>query len=223
MKPYITCFMYASLDGHIDCAMTEKIDSEAKAYYEVLEGFGNITNINGRVTRYTHNALPQPFKSYTDKKAEKGFYKACDADSYEVSLDTNGSLMWGSGSIDGKPMICILSENASDEYTGYLKGKGISYIVTGKGRINLTEAMDILYKEFGVKRALLTGGGHINSSFMDEGLLKELWMMYGPGIDGRKGYACAFDGRSEDCVPVVLKLNSVEKLVNDTVLLKYNF
>ncbi len=223
MKPYITCFMYASVDGHIDCDMTEKIDPAAKSYYDVLKELGPLTNINGRVTRYTHNALPSQFKSYSNERCGKCFYKACDATSYEVCIDTNGSLMWGNNKINGIDIICIISENATIEYANYLKGKGISYIACGNGKVDLCCALDTLYKEFGVKKAVLTGGGHINSGFLNEGLIDELWIMYGPGIDGRKGLTSVFDGRDENSEPVKLKLKDVVKLEDNAVLIKYNF
>ena len=34
-KPYVICHMMASIDGRIDCAMTEQI--EGNSYYEALE------------------------------------------------------------------------------------------------------------------------------------------------------------------------------------------
>lgn len=46
--------MYASLDGRIDCAMTEKIDPEANAYYIHLASFGEFTQINGKTTNAMH-------------------------------------------------------------------------------------------------------------------------------------------------------------------------
>ena len=49
MKPYIICHMMASVDGRIDCAMTEQIDS-SNTYYEALEQLDCPTTIEGRVT-----------------------------------------------------------------------------------------------------------------------------------------------------------------------------
>lgn len=36
MRPYVICHMMASLDGRIDCAMTEQID-DTNHYYEALK------------------------------------------------------------------------------------------------------------------------------------------------------------------------------------------
>ena len=48
MRPYIICHMMASLDGRIDCDMTEKISGDE--YYEALETLGCQSELNGRVT-----------------------------------------------------------------------------------------------------------------------------------------------------------------------------
>jgi len=58
----------------------------------------------------------------------------------------------------------------------------------------------------------VVGGGNINGSMLDQGLIDEVSMMYGYGIDGRGGMAAAFDGRPMDRKPVRLTFKSVEEL-----------
>lgn len=217
----IICYMYASLDGRIDCAMTEKLDPTSKSYYEHLESFGGFTQINGKTTNAMHYAEKGVFmtKSYTP--AGKTFYKAEDAAGYQVCLDTRGTLLWGTNQVAGKPLVVVTSEKTSTEYLDYLKSKKISYITCGEEKIDLNEAVSFLEKEFNVKFALVTGGGHINAAFLDAGLIDEIEMMFGPGIDGRAGWAASFDGRAQDKEPVLLDLTDVEKLENGNVLLKY--
>lgn len=217
----IICYMYASLDGRIDCAMTEKIDPTSKSYYEHLNAFDDFTQINGKTTNALHYAEKGVFEPKNYSAAGKTFYKAEDVPSYQVCLDTKGTLLWGTNKVDGKPLVVITSENVSTEYLEYLKSKDISYIATGKDKIDIKDAMSLLEKEFGVKFALVTGGGHINAAFLDAGLIEEVQMMFGPGIDGREGWAASFDGRAQNKNPVMLNLESVEKLENDNVLLKY--
>lgn len=218
----IICFMYASLDGRIDCAMTEKIDPEAKAYYKHLASFGDFTQINGKITNAMHYADRGIFEPKNCCTCGESFYKAENAAGYQVCLDTKGTLLWTNNCVGGKPLIVVTSEKASAEYLEYLKQKGISYIACGKEKIDLKKAVGILENEFGVKKAVITGGGHINASFLDAGLIDEVEMMFGPGIDGRKGWAASFDGRSQNKNPVLLELLSVEKLENGTVLLQYS-
>ena len=217
----IICFMYASLDGRIDCAMTEKIDPEAKAYYTQLASFGDFTQINGKTTNAMHYAESGVFVAKNYRESGETFYKAEDAAGYQVCMDTKGTLLWNTKCVDGKPLIVITSEKVSTEYLEYLKAKGISYIVCGAEKIDLKKAVGVLENDFGVQKAVITGGGHINGSFLDAGLIDEVQMMFGPGIDGREGWAASFDGRGQEKNPVVLKLLAVEEQENDTVLLKY--
>ena len=54
--------------------------------------------------------------------------------------------------------------------------------------------METLRAVFNVERLAVVGGGNINGSMLDLGLIDEVSMMYGYGIDGRGGMAAAFDG-----------------------------
>ena len=217
----IICFMYASLDGRIDCAMTEKIDPEANAYYAHLASFGDFTQINGKTTNAMHYAESGVFEAKNYHACGETFFKAEDAAGYQVCMDTKGTLLWRSNRVDGKPLVVVTSEKASAEYLDYLKSKGISYIASGAEKIDLKKAVAVLEKEFGVKKAVITGGGHINGSFLDAGLINEVEMMFGAGIDGREGWAASFDGRAQNRNPIALELLDVERLEKGTVLLKY--
>lgn len=215
------CFMYASLDGRIDCAMTEKIDTDADSYYEHLASFGDFTQINGKTTNAMHYAADGIFEVRNGKACGETFYKAQSAPGYQVCMDTLGTLLWDSNRVDGKPLIVVTSEKANSEYLEYLKLKEISYIACGAEKIDLKKTLAVLEAEFGVKKAVLTGGGHINGSFLDAGLIDEVEMMFGPGIDGREGLAASFDGRPQDRNPVMLSLQSAKTFEDSTVLLKY--
>lgn len=217
----VICYMYASLDGRIDCDMTEKIDPEAKSYYGILESFGDFTQINGKTTNAMHYAGEGIFKAKSPVPAGRTFYKAQSARGYQVCMDTRGTLLWKKNEVCGKPLIVVTSEKVSAEYLEYLKERKISSISCGAEKISLKDALKTLEDEFGVELAVVTGGGHINGSFLDAGLIDEVWMMFGAGIDGREGFAASFDGRAENKSPVLLDLIDVQKLEKGTVLLKY--
>ena len=149
------------------------------------------------------------------------FFKAENAAGYQVCMDTKGTLLWNTNLVDGKPLIVVTSEKASAEYLDYLKLKKISYIACGAEKIDLKKTVAVLEDVFDVKKAVITGGGHINGSFLDAGLIDDVEMMFGAGIDGREGWAASFDGRAQNRNPVSLELLDVERLEKDTVLLKY--
>lgn len=123
-----------------------------------------------------------------------------------------------------QPLLILLSENAPKEYLGYLRNRNISYVVTGKDRIDLPRAMDILGKEFGVKRLAVLGGGRINGGFLRAGLIDEISLLLAPGVDGRTSQPALFDGfaNRSDFLPTKLKLKSVETIADDVLWIKYD-
>lgn len=145
-----------------------------------------------------------------------------ESDAYMVSVDTQGRLQWESNNIDGVPLVCIVSEKATEEYLEALREQQISWIAAGKESIDLVKAMEILYEHFGVRRLGLLGGGHINGGFLEAGLVDEVSLLLAPGIDGRQGETSLFDGMTNrNRVPVQLRLEYVKRLNNDVIWLRY--
>ena len=221
-RPYIVCHMMASLDGRIDCDMVDQICGHE--YYDALKELDCPSMLNGKVTAVMHYADEGAFS--VDEPVAVGresVYKAVDAAGYHVICDTTGTLRWKDDNLEGKALICLVSEQASTAYLNYLKANGISYIAVGDSQIDLARAMEILGSEFGVKRLVVTGGGLINGSFLAAGLLDEVSMMYAPGIDGRAGWSAAFDGiQDQSRPPVKLKLTGkVRQFDNGTVWMRY--
>ena len=222
MKPYIICHMMASVDGRIDCAMTEQIDS-SDAYYEALDQLQCPTTIEGRVTMQMHFALPEPFVAASEEPiGQTAFHKAADGKpGYDVAIDTHGKLLWPANEQNGQPLLVVTCEDCPKAYFDTLDKQGISWIAVGSKRIDLAKAVSMLGTEFGVERIALVGGGHINGAFLAAGLIDEVSLMIGPGIDGRKGMASVFDGIDEPDRPAtLLKLQSVERM-GDTVWMRY--
>ena len=216
--------MMASLDGRIDCAMTEQID-DTNNYYDALDSLECNATLEGRVTLSMHYAKKgkfTPAKPY--EAAGKQVYKSKESAQYAVGVDTLGTLLWGNDvEIQfGRPLIMVLSEKTSQEYLEYLQSKGISYITTGAESINLADAVNTLNEQFGIQRLAVVGGGHINGAFLEAGLLDEVSMMYGAAIDGRAGWCAAFDGiKDQERPATILKLKSIQQM-GETVWMRYN-
>ena len=220
-RPYIICHMVASIDGRIDCSMVDKISGDE--YYETLEKLDCPAQLEGRVTMEHYNALKAPFIA-TDPTPSgmASVYKAVDSDEYMVAVDTRGKLCWPASEIDGVPLLCIVSEQAPQEYLDMLKNVGISYICVGHKTIDLPAAMEILCEEFGVERLAILGGGHINGGFLAAGLIDEVSLLLAPGIDGRKGQTALFDGIPDmGRMPVKLSLESVEHVGDGVLWIRY--
>lgn len=222
MRPYTICHMVASIDGRIDCAMVDKISGDE--YYTALEQLNCPSLLEGRVTMEHYSAAKEPFvPTNNEPVGQPSVYVAEESDAYMVSVDTLGHLRWNSNHIDDVPLVCIVSERASQEYLDMLRQQDISWIAIGKEHIDLNGAMEILYEQFHVKRLALLGGGHINGGFLQAGLIDEVSLLVAPGIDGRKNGTSVFDGINiNKDLPIRLHLLKLKRLENDVIWLRYS-
>ena len=221
-KPYIICHMMTSVDGRIDCAMTSQLPG-VDDYYETLNALNVPTTVSGRVTAELEMAEPGAFKAADAAPfGKEGFSKKAAAPGYEIVVDTHGKLLWSDAAGMEKPYLIITCEQVSKEYLHYLDEKNISWIACGKESVDLARAAEILYEEFGVKRMGIVGGAAINTAFLNEGLLDEISILVGAGIDGRREMPSVFDGREMSFPLTHLKLSEVKKFDSGAVWIRYN-
>ena len=220
-KPYIVCHMMTSLDGRIDCAMTSQL-SGVDDYYKTLNALNVPTTVSGRVTAELEIALKGTFRAAdTTPFGKEGFSKKADVTGYEIVVDTHGKLLWHNADEMEKPYLIITSEQTAKEYLQYLDGKNISWIACGSEMVNLSRAAEILFEEFGVKRMGIVGGAAINTAFLNEGLLDEISILVGAGIDGRAEMPSVFDGREISYPLTHLTLSDVKRFDSGAVWLRY--
>ena len=219
-KPYIICHMMTSVDGRIDCGMTAKLRG-VNEYYDTLSVLNTPSTVSGRVTAELEMALPGKFvcKAY-EAYGKDGYSCKVSAEGYDIVMDTKGTLLWNAAGNE-KPLLIVMSQKVSKEYIAYLDKRNISWIVAGEERIDLAKACAVLHDAFGVERMSVVGGGHINAGFLEAGLLDEVSIVIGPGIDGRGGMAVVFDGLPMDREVTPLKLAGVEQYKDDAVWLRY--
>lgn len=211
-KPYVMVHMMMTVDGRIDCPVVDKVSGEE--YYLALDKLGHCSKLSGKVTAALENPAVKGVAEVTTSETvgEESVYVAAESDEYTIVVDTNGCLLWQANEADGHPLLCIMSENVTAEHLKELREMGISWIVTGKSRIDLARAMQLAYERFSVERVAVVGGGHICGGFLAAGLVDEVSVMVAPGIDGRKGQTAVFDGIVKDsAIPYKLKLKSVEQ------------
>ena len=219
-KPYIICHMMTSADGWIDCAMTSQLPG-VDDYYETPDALKVPTTLSGRVTAKL-------------EMAEQGKFKAADMTPFGregFSKKSGRGGLWGGSRHPRqaalarcrreKPYLIITCEQVPKEYLRYLNGKNISWIACGGKRVNLARAAQILQDEFGVERMGVVGGAVINTAFLDAGLLDEISILIGAGIDGRAGLPSVYDGRKMGCPLTQLTLSDVQRFDSGAVWLRY--
>lgn len=219
-RPYIICHMMTSVDGRIDCAMTEQLPGVA-AYYDTLAALDAPTRVSGRVTAQLEMAQAGTFTcAQAEPIGKEAFSKQADAPGYEVVVDTRGTLLWEE-SQEERPLLIVTSQQASRAYLAYLESRHISWIACGENAVDLPRACELLALHFGVKRMAVVGGGHINAGFLAAGLLDEISLLIGAGIDGRDGMAAVFDGLPMDRPVTPLKLSDVRTCEDGAVWIRY--
>lgn len=222
-RPYIMVHMMSSVDGRIDCPVMAQLCGDE--YYVALDELGKCSKLSGRVTAALENtALKKEVKeSMGTPTGKESVNVAKIADEYNIVVDTHGRLRWQMNEADGHPLLCIVSEDVTEEYLQTLRKQGISWIATGKGHIDLVRTSQLLHEQFGIERMAVVGGGHICGGFLSAGLVDEVSIMIAPGIDGRKGLLSVFDGIVKDNnTPYHLKLNSIRQWPDsDVVWLRY--
>ena len=219
-KPYIVCHMMTSVDGRIDCAMTEHLPG-VQSYYDTLDALDAPTRVSGRVTAQLEMARPGVFRSEAATPlGREGYSRAVSAPAYEVVADTRGTLLWDGAEAE-RPLLILTSQQVSREYLAYLDAQHISWIACGDGAIDLRRACALLADVFGVTRMAVVGGGHINAAFLAAGLLDEVSILVGAGIDGRGGMPAVFDGLPMDRPVTPLRLTAAQPYENGAVWLRY--
>src|SRR5699024_2717070 len=107
-----------------------------------------------------------------------------EAPMYYLSIDPRGELAfeentYGYGNAPAH-IVEILTEQASNAYKDFLRKKKISYIIAGKDTIDYDVMLDKFYNLFQIKRMMVGGGGTINWSFLQNGLVDEVSVILAP-------------------------------------------
>lgn len=219
-KPYIIVHMMTSIDGRIDCGMTAQMRGNSE-YYSTLDAIDAPTRVSGRVTAQTEMSNGAADFSNGEKLGKVAFSKNSSASDFNIVTDSKGRLSWGNDAGASSPHLVLTSTNVTKEYLNYLDQNSISWIAAGDEHVDLKAAMDILATEFGVKRLAVVGGGKINGGFLEAGLVDEISLVVGPGVDGRSGQPSVFDGMNRGSKPISLKLKSVQSYNDGAVWLRY--
>lgn len=143
-----------------------------------------------------------------------------------ITIDPDCDIFYNSDKLRGDNIITVIGANATDDYIAMLEEKGISYIVLANPT-DLSEAMDILYERFGIRKISLQGGGIINGAMLAASLIDELSLVIYPGIDGLTTAPSIFEylGASDErpASGQSLELLSSKTLDNGIVWLRYRF
>ncbi|MDE6019409.1 MAG: dihydrofolate reductase family protein [Ruminococcus sp.] len=227
-RPHIICHMTTSIDGKVtgDFLSRPECESATESYYQINRDYHADAFACGRVTMeesFTHGYQPD-LSGFADVVIQREDYIADkDAGFFAVAFDRHGRLGWQTAKIidddpgyDNAHIIEVLCEDALDAYLAYLQSIGVSYIFAGKEELNLSLALDKLYRVFGIKKLLLEGGSIINGAFERENVIDELSLVVAPIIAGTEGKPLFYESEIQDYTLTETKL-----LTNSAVWLHY--
>lgn len=221
MKPHVICHMVSSVDGRIVADRWPGMDSLTKAYEQTAAKLNGDAWIIGRVSMaFFAGKAKVPTKPRA--KFPRTDFIATRADGYAIAIDPSGKLRWERSELDGEHFVSVLTEDVSDAYLGFLRDTGVSYVFGGKKSVNLARVLEKLNAHFGIETLLLEGGGKINGSFLEAGLVDELSLIVAPLADGTVGNASVFDAGAKGALRR-LELQSVKKLPGGLAWLRYDF
>jgi len=227
-RPKVICLMTTSVDGKILTANwgnDPRVKKMLSKFEETHNALGIGAWIVGRTTMerdFTKFAKPI-LVEIAGPISREDFNAAGDAESFAIAIDGSAKLGWKSPEISGDHVITILTESVPDGYLAHLRGIGLSYIFAGKEKVDLGLALEKLRSVFGIEALMLEGGGHINGSFLNEGLVDEFHQLLLPLADGRHESTGVFEvGEDARKIPFALmKLQEVKHLEEDVVWLRY--
>lgn len=230
-RPYIVCHILSSIDGRISGSLFSAPEAmQAQPIYsEIRKNYDCDAVLNGTVTcaQIYSDGYINDIPKAKDPVSHEDFVAGTDLRKFVVCVDTEGSLKWSRNIIERggqrSHVIELLTEKVSDDYISYLRNLGISYIFAGKNSFDIPLAMKKLKALFGIDTLMITGGGIIDWSFIQAGMIDEVSIVVAPVVTGERDAATVFD--QSDFVPGSsarsLELSDMKKYTGGILWLDY--
>ena len=229
-RPYVICHILSSLDGKINGPFmaAEVTGMLGKEYGRIRTEMNADAWLYGTTTVNEFLNFRKPVLEEKTCVPEGDFIAGDETTPYFVALDAKGELGWESGRFANKGraeahVIEILTEAASMSYRAYLRKCGVSYILAGKTELDCEMAMEKLHRLFHIERLLICGGGAVDWTFLQAGMVDELSLVLSPVTDGSSGTASVFTQipSLSEGKPVEFDLKAVERIGDGGLYLNY--
>lgn len=229
-RPYVICHILSSLDGKITGPFmgTKAVGTVGAAYGKYRERMDADAWLYGTTTTKEFTGFCRPMLKETGEVPEGDFIADNKAELYYISVDVDGEIGWESGTFCNKGrtsahVVEILTASTPSAYKAYLRETGVSYIIAGEKTLDCETAMKKLYKLFHMEKVLICGGGIVNWSFLQAGMVDELSLFLASVTDGGSGRASLFTQLTSftEGKPVEFLLKEMEKIGDGGIRLSY--
>ena len=229
-RPYVICHILSSLDGKINGSFmgTEAVGELSAEYGNCRTKMNADAWLYGTTTTKEFTGFRKPILENVSEVPDGDYIADNRADLYYISVDVDGEIGWESGIFRNKGrasahVIEILTASTSAAYKDYLRKVGVSYIIAGEKTLDCELAMKKLYDLFHIEKVLICGGGIVNWSFLQTGMIDELSLFLAPVTDGSSGVASLFTQLPHltEGKPVEFLLIEMEKIGGGGLRLNY--
>lgn len=229
-RPYVICHILSSLDGKINGPFmgTEAVGVLGAEYGKYRTKVNADAWLYGTTTMKEFTGFKKPVLEKAGEVPDGDFVADDRAELYYVSVDVDGEIGWESGTFRNKGrapahVIEILTASTQAAYKAYLRKTRVSYIIAGEKRLDCETAMKKLYELFHIEKVLICGGGVVNWSFLQAGMVDELSLFLAPVTDGGSGTASLFTQIPSltEGKPVEFLLRETEKIGDGGLRLSY--
>lgn len=235
-RPKIITHMHTGIDGKINGPHLKTGESHRsqREYYELFLGEQAHYNkhrgwLCGTVTseiNFTKGKEPD-IDELAEVVAEGDFIAVEDAPMYYFSVDVSGRLGWDQNTVHyfdtAAHVVAIITNQVSNGYKDMLRRKNISYIIAGEDQIDFKEIVNKIQAYFPMDELMVNGGGGINWSFMDAGLVDEVSLVITPIADGDSSSQSLFESNEKYNQPkaVAFELKHTDVLNDGSLWVRY--
>ncbi len=231
-KPFVVCHMFTSVNGKIDGEFMGCSDGvpartkygELRIYYHCEAMLYGTVTMAGGFSDGLAGELPVSTAHYP----KKTWAAPSEVKQYVVAVDPRGTLGWDSPYMEkrGRPkahVIEALTEQVPEAYLAYLRERGVSYVVAGREQLDCAQLLHELKTRFGIERLMIAGGGYVNGSFLQAGMIDEVSIILAPVADGNTRSVSAFENHDflTTQAAVGLTLLDVQRIGGDGLWLRY--
>jgi 2,5-diamino-6-(ribosylamino)-4(3H)-pyrimidinone 5'-phosphate reductase len=223
MKPYVICHMLGSVDGRIKQDIWGFTDHH-KYFEETAAQIEADAWLVGRVTMQEFSSKgAYPDTTGGPAMDREDFVADQPAKAYAVVIDPSGKCHWDTNMVSTEHVIEVLSEKVPDGYLAHLRSKNVSYVFGGTEKLDLALVLEKLYRLFDIRTVRIDGGGHVNGSFLEAGLIDEFSLVLAPVADGTIGSPAVFEAAEgyEGRKATQFTIKSVERIYEDFLWIRY--
>lgn len=215
--------MLGSVDGRIKQDIWG-LDDPHKYFEEAASKIEADAWLVGRVTMQEFSSkkeqnLPEP----EEEIPKEDFVANQPLKKFAVVIDPSGKCRWEGNNVSTEHVIEVLSETVSPAYLAHLRSQNVSYIFGGAEELDLALVLQKLKQLFGINTVRIDGGGHVNGSFLEAGLIDEFSLVLAPIADGTIGSPTVFEAAEgyEGRKATRFTLKSVEKIYDHFLWIRY--